>query len=132
MAAWRAAWIRIMAPERDIRLDEVRERQNLWSGWVLLVSLGTAAFLVLTMAGTWLFYHAIGRLGPDRPPSAFPGPHLQTDPAGELRDFLAAQAVTLRGTTPEGGRRRIPIERAMEIIAARGAAAYDPPPEAPP
>ena len=63
------------------------------------------------------------------PPAAFAPPRLQSDPAGELRDYQAAQRARLSGyawADRERGLVRIPIERAMAMIAARGGGAYEP------
>jgi hypothetical protein len=63
------------------------------------------------------------------PAGKFEPPQLQSDPAGELRDYQAAQRARLEGyawTDRERGLVRIPIERAMGMIAARGREAYAP------
>lgn len=63
------------------------------------------------------------------PPRPFPEPQLRTDEAAQLRTLLAAQHRRLQGYRWIDRQNRtvgIPIERAMDIIARRGAAAYDP------
>ena len=69
-------------------------------------------------------------------PAAFAPPHLQSDPAGELRDYQTAQRARLSGyawADRERGLVRIPIDRAMAMIATRGSGAYEPldPPRTP-
>ncbi|MFC4167012.1 hypothetical protein [Teichococcus aestuarii] len=110
---------------------ERRETLALRSWAILGVGLGTAAFLALVMAGLFLLYR--WAQAPERysPPERFAPPRLETDPAAALRDFRAAQAAQLEaGDDPP----RRAVAEAMALIAARGAAAYDPlePPAAPP
>ncbi|MBO0751669.1 MAG: hypothetical protein J2P53_06145 [Bradyrhizobiaceae bacterium] len=62
-------------------------------------------------------------------PEQFPSPRVQTHQAEQLQDLLAAQRRHLSGYAwADAGKTlvRIPIERAMEIIAQRGADAYAP------
>lgn len=62
-------------------------------------------------------------------PERFPSPRVQTHQTEQLRDLLAAQRRRLTGYAwADAGKTlvRIPIERAMEIIAQRGARAYAP------
>jgi hypothetical protein len=59
----------------------------------------------------------------------FPAPRVQTHQAEQRQELLAAQRRQLVGYAWTDASRtlvRIPIERAMEIIAQRGAAAYAP------
>lgn len=136
-----------MAPERDVRgdegldegLKEIRRPEDLNLRWILGVGLGTGGFVVASLAATWLFYREAADPGRFRPPSRFSEPRLQSDPAGDLRDFRARQAKELEGyawADRERGLVSVPVARAMEVVAGRGAAAYDPPPgagpEAPP
>ncbi len=121
-----------MARDAAGRLRERRETFDLHALRVLVVGLGTAAFVAASLGGIWLFYSrgGSGGAGLPAPPEAFPPPRLQSDPAGDLRDYQAAQRARLEGyawADRERGLVRIPIERAMEMIAARGAAAYAPP-----
>jgi hypothetical protein len=61
-------------------------------------------------------------------PVTAPEPQLQIDPAGDLQRFQRSQRATLSGygwVDKSSGVVRIPIERAMEIIAQRGNAAFD-------
>jgi hypothetical protein len=63
------------------------------------------------------------------PPEQFPSPRVQTHQAEQRQDLLAAQRRQLRGYAwADQGKTlvRIPIERAMDIIAQRGTQAYAP------
>src|SRR5260370_7366841 len=70
---------------------------------------------------------------PSRPlpaPEQFPSPRVQTHQAEQLKDLLAAQRQQLTAyewADQDKTLIRIPIERAMEIIAHRAAEAYPPP-----
>src|SRR5262245_4934787 len=58
------------------------------------------------------------------PQSQHQFPKLQLSPQGDLQEFLAREQQQLRGSGPRNqtsGLARIPIERAMEIVADRGA-----------
>jgi hypothetical protein len=63
-------------------------------------------------------------------PVTSPEPRLQLDPSADLQRFEASQGAALEGyawVDKPGGVARIPIERAMDIIAQRGNAAFDNP-----
>ena len=122
---------------REARPSERRQRFTLHAWMVVLVGLGTAAFLVATMAGIFVYDRWMGASPDIRPPADFPTPRLQSDPAGELRAYRAAQQRELDGyawVDQEQGLVRIPVERAMALLAARGEQALDPlgPPPATP
>jgi hypothetical protein len=65
-----------------------------------------------------------------------PGPNLQPNPSAELAAFRAAEAAELTTwawVDKEKSVARVPVERALEIVAARGLPAPPPmPPPAPP
>lgn len=122
---------------REARLSERRQPFTLHAWTVVLVGLGTAAFLAAAMAGIFLYDRWMGASPNIRPPADFPPPRLQSDPAGELQAFRAAQQRELDGyawVDREQALVRIPVERAMALLAARGAQALDPlgPPPATP
>jgi hypothetical protein len=114
---------------REASLSERRQPFTLHAGTVILVGLGTAAFLAAAMTGIFFYDRWMGASPDIRPPTAFPAPRLQSDPAGELEAFQAAQRQALDGYgwVDQGqGLVRIPIERAMALLAARGEQALDP------
>lgn len=124
-----------MADEAEAGLEAIREGEDLAPRKVIWVGLGTAAFLVVAVAGLWFFYDWMGRSGPYREASRFPPPRLQSNPAGDLRDFKLSQSRELEGyawADQQHGLVRVPIERVMRIVVGRGAAAYDPAPDAGP
>jgi len=53
----------------------------------------------------------------------FPGPRLQVNPAKDIQEMRAAEDATLNSygwVNPEAGIVRIPIDRAIEILAQKG------------
>jgi hypothetical protein len=68
-----------------------------------------------------------------QPPQNFPEPRLQSHPQTDSRDFLEAQHKKLERSgwiDKPSGIAAIPVEKAMKIIAGRGASAFDPVSEA--
>jgi hypothetical protein len=109
---------------RDIRL-----RPIIWAG----VSLIALAVVVHVGLG-WLFGYFTERRthleGPATPTAPLvwprqlpPGPRLQTDPHRDLQELLGAENAILESYSwvdREAGIVRIPIGRAMELLAERG------------
>ena len=96
------------------------------------------AAVVLMLAAIWGLNDIYDWQVPNRTlpaPEQFPSPRVQTHQAEQRQDLLAAQRRRLTGYEWANQNKtlvRIPIERAMEIIAQRGAEAYAPllPPDA--
>jgi hypothetical protein len=101
---------------------------------IVLFSLGLLSTVILTLLAMRLMFGAFlaGEVAKDPPRSPLadrnlsrlpPAPRLQTAPEEELRRLRAEEEETLRSygwIDREAGRVRIPIERAMDLIAARG------------
>lgn len=103
---------------------------------VLVTVIGFLVFVAVSLAGLRVYY-AWDVHGPVvTPQRPFAPPRLQTDPVGDLHRFETEQRGRLDGyawADRDRGLVRIPIERAMDLIAARGADAYAPlDPPAPP
>ncbi|SRR5579883_1737873 len=101
---------------------------------VLLTVIGFFVFVALCLVG--LFYYFRADVGP-RPflePRTFPAPRLQTSALTDLQTLLKQQREKLTAyvwVDKAQGIVRIPISRAMEIIAAKGEdglAPLNPPP----
>ena len=114
-----------MAHDADVDLEPagVSPRPVLW---------GALASIALMLAAIWGLSAVYDWRVPNRTlPAAeqFPSPRVQTHQAEQRQELLAAQRRQLAGYTwadPARTLVRIPIERAMEIIAQRGAQAYAP------
>lgn len=68
-----------------------------------------------------------------KPPETFPKPELQPHPQADLKTYLQAQQKRLDQAgwiDKKAGIAAIPIDKAMRIIAGRGASAFAPLPEA--
>jgi len=114
-----------MAPPETQR----REKLDLNLRAVVLTAAGTAGFLLLSLAGLWVFWQAGNGPRSVPLPRAYGPPALQSDPAGDLRDHLKAQQAardSYAWADRERGLVRIPVSRAMEILAGRGEAAWAP------
>ena len=106
---------------RDIRLRPL-----------IIAAIGLTLLAGLTLLGMWrLFdYFAASRARLDAPPSPLrearelpPEPRLQVSPKADMRDMLAAEGAILHSygwVDRDAGIVRIPIERAIDILAARG------------
>jgi hypothetical protein len=109
--------------------SEKLEPGGVSAGRVTIVAGGFAALLVASLIGLGVvFYAAVPR---DRTPAAesFPRPRLEADPAAELHALQSKQHQELnvyRWANGEHTLVAIPIERAMAIVAQRGADAFAP------
>ena len=96
------------------------------------VLFGAFASVVLMLAAIWGSSAVYDWQVPDRAlpaPEQFPSPRVQTHQSEELQELLSAQRRQLTGYEWADQNKtlvRIPIERAMEIIAQRGGEAYAP------
>jgi hypothetical protein len=94
---------------------------------IVLCALGAVVFVGLTLVGLRLYgpFRVPDRV--EQPARPFPAPALQVHPPDDLAAMRRAQAARLEGyawVDRDAGIARIPVARAMEILAARGAAAY--------
>ena len=90
-------------------------------GFTLLAALCAVALL--------FYYNALVGPGLNVPPRQFRAPELQTSPLQDLERLQSAQGARIGryGWIDQGkGLYRIPIERAMEIVASKGAGALEP------
>jgi hypothetical protein len=102
--------------------------------FILLVA-GVLVFLAVSIGSLWgIFVSAVPNRTP-APAQQPPQPRLLANPPAELDAILSAQRAKLSGyqwIDREKGIVSIPIDRAMQIIIARGIDAYAPIPGAPP
>ena len=89
----------------------------------MLVAAGVLLFLAVSMGVLWgIFAAAVPNRAP-LPAEPAPAPRLQPHPRQELAMTRARENARLEQSN---GKALIPIEKAMSIIAARGADAYAP------
>jgi hypothetical protein len=115
--------------------DASRESPAVSARFVLAASLGFMVFVIVAMAGLRIFYLAMVSGPIYRPPRPQTAPGVQMDSPAEVERVLREQRAKLEGydwVDRQKGVTRIPIERAMALIAARGARGYDPLEQAPP
>ena len=111
------------------RSEASREAPEVAVPPVLWAVIGVFAFVGLSLLGLRLYYEWDIHGPVVRTPHPFAEPRLQSDPVDDLRRFQAEQRQPLidyawvdRGH----GLVRIPIDRAMDLIATRGVDAYAP------
>jgi hypothetical protein len=123
-------------PGRDRCREDDREPPLVAVRPVLFTIIGFLAFVAVSLVGLRAYYAWNVRSPVITPPRPFAPPRLQTDPVGDLNRLKAQQRAQLTGygwVDRDRGLVRIPIERAMDMIAARGPDGYAPldPPAAP-
>ena len=99
------------------------------AGRVLFAVLGFFIFVGLSLIGLRIYYRWDVQGPVALSPRTFAEPHLQVDPAADLVHLQAEQRKRLMGYAwmdRNRGLVRIPIDRAMGLITARGADAYAP------
>jgi hypothetical protein len=95
-------------------------------GWL---AAGALLFLGATVAVLHITYSYEVPIETVPAPRDFPQPRVQTDETAELKQLLAKQHEALTGYHWANSAHtlvQIPIERAMDLIAQKGAQAYDP------
>jgi hypothetical protein len=118
-----------MAAETEKPDFESAEIARPWlvTGLVLGFFLFAAAFMGI------LFAVYVGVASAPRAPEVFPKPQLQPHPQADLKKYMETQRKRLNQAgwiDKPAGIAAIPIDKAMRIIAGRGASAFAPLPEA--
>lgn len=96
---------------------------------VVLIAAGFLVFVALSLAVLRVYYGWSVRAPVLSPPSTFAEPRLQSDPRTDRIGLQAEQEKQLAGyawVDRDRGLARIPIERAMTLIAGRGERAFAP------
>jgi hypothetical protein len=97
---------------------------------VFAVTIGFLVFVAISMTGLFFYLRADAPDALNTPSERqFPEPALQKAPQNDLKNFEAEQRAALSGYAwidRSHGIARVPIEDAMQIIAARAEHAYDP------
>jgi hypothetical protein len=113
----------------DARPHDGLQSPGVRTGRIVAIAGGILLFLLMSFGLLMAFYRWQVPSYHAPPPREFPAPRVFGDHTGELNDLLAAQQQSLRSyrwMDRDAGIVAIPIERAMELIAQRGAAAYAP------
>jgi hypothetical protein len=82
-----------------------------------------AGLLASVLLVWWIYPNSTVDRRLPTPPPRYPAPRLQTDPATDMRDFLAADLKRLNSggwDDKNKGAGHIPIDEAMRLIAASG------------
>lgn len=118
-------------PNEEMGHRRMPQPAGVANGIVIASAAGFLGFVALSMTGLFFYLRSAA---PDAFKATvehpFPAPELQKNPQGDLQDFGRDQRATLSGygwVDRSKGIARIPIEQAMQIVAARGARAYDAP-----
>lgn len=93
---------------------------------VLYIAVGFLAFVGLCLGGIFLYYSDVIGTRRSVKLEPFPAPQLQRTPLSDLEKLQQKQQAQLHGyawVDKNQGIVRIPIERAMQIVAARGGTA---------
>jgi hypothetical protein len=113
------------------------EATNPRVGGILLVAVGLVAVVATGLVGLWLLFSVLqsGAQQADVPVSPLatagqlpPMPRLQANPRADWQRVRATAEAVLGSYGQGGGAIRIPIDRAMDLIAQRGLPARSAPP----
>ena len=122
-------------------MPETYERRDTDNRTLTLFGIGLAVLTIVALLAMWLLFRAFAtsEARRDVPPSPLastrqptPEPRLQVAPAQDMAQLRAREDAQLNHYSwidKETGTVRIPIERAMELIARRGLPARTPQPE---
>jgi hypothetical protein len=97
---------------------------------ILRFTFGFIALVAISLVLLSVYYRRADVGAAPRPPRQFPAPRLETHSGQTLDALRKLRAEHTRESTTadrEHGPVRIPIARAMDIVAARASKAYDPP-----
>jgi len=111
--------------------DAAREKPAVREALIASVMAGFVVLVVAATVGLFFFYQALARNTGFVKVQEFPAPRLQTLSDGLRDPEIARQQADLqrfRWIDRSRGVFQIPIERAMRLVAARGAKGYDPVP----
>src|SRR5665213_1655424 len=115
--------------DSDARAEQRPESPEVAARIVLSTILSLVAFVGLSILGARIYYDWEVRGPVNVPPRTFAKPRLQIDDAADLAKFEKEQQAQIDGYAWVDRSQniiRIPVDRAMAIVAAKGADAYGP------
>jgi len=96
---------------------------------VMIAAVGFVVLVGFSIVAARVFYDWNIHSSVTAPPKVFPAPQLQTNDAADLKDFMTRQHGQLDAygwIDRDRGVIRIPVDRAMGIVAAKGGAGFGP------
>jgi len=115
--------------DNDKRAEPRPEPPAVAARTVLFTALAFVTFIGMSVTGARVYYVWQVQEPLNAPPKMFDAPRLQIDDAAELARFEEQQRAQLKGyawVDRDHGIVRIPIDRAIALIAAKGADGYGP------
>jgi len=116
-------------PDNDARAEQRPESPEVAARTVLFTILSLVAFVGLSILGARIYYDWEVHGPVNVPPTTFAKPRLQIDDAADLAKFEKEQQAQIDGYAWVDRSQdiiRIPVDRAMAIVVAKGAGAYGP------
>jgi hypothetical protein len=110
-------------------IDYVPESPNVRMTPVGWSAFGTLLLLLIAIGGLYGIYHALIPTRTLPAPQGFPQPRVDTRESEELQRLSNAQNAKLeswRWSDSQHALVQVPIERAMQLLAGKGADAYEP------
>lgn len=115
--------------DNDMHAEQRPESPEVAARTVLFTALSLVAFVGLSILGARIYYDWEIHGPVSVAPQTFGKPRLQIDDAADLTKFEKEQQAQLNGYAWVDRSQniiRIPVDRAMALVAAKGAAAYGP------
>jgi hypothetical protein len=116
-------------PGKDHRLHYVPEPSSVSRAFVGWAALSALLLLFIGIGGLYGIYRSVAPTKGPPSPQTFAQPRVDTHESEELRRLLDAQNKRLKTwgwSDPQHTLVQIPIERAIQLLSKKGAAAYAP------
>ena len=110
-------------------IEYVPEPPSVGMAFVGWSAVGSLLLLVVAIGALFGLFHVVVPSRAPTPPQAFPQPRVDTSESEELRRITDAQKKKLetwQWADSEHSTVQVPIERAMQLLAQKGAEAYQP------
>jgi hypothetical protein len=113
----------------EYHIEYVPESPNVGMTFVGWSAIGSLLLLLLSIGGLYAIYHGVVPTTAPPVPQTFPQPRVDASEGEELRRITGAQKAKLetwRWADSQHTTAQVPIERAMQLLAKKGADAYEP------